>query len=941
MSRKRESTIFTSSTQKIISFCVLFFFLFNITVHIPLSFFPGVFANDTKYYDIVAILASESIYDDLDWEISRYAKDIQGVLPNTRALIIPTPDDASSFEVASLLEGLYYEGHKNIDTDIDYDSRLVGTVLVWDIPLPIVHREDSFSKTILPYVDFKDKLYSYSHDTEKYELSLQNKNGISAEIWHGVISPNPDILDEEELEISAKEIYEIKVDQLRQYFDKNHDFYTGQGLFDVEKWAISGKLSDSLDTEYEPHIFYYNQAVEQKAISKERYRAYNAWLQNREDINYNRFSAKLLDRISALALWDQDKEITDLLSKVAPALSWKYENKTATHSGNWSGAISPGSGGSNSDVQSMRIILASIKKYIEIFNGSTISDFAKNGLYSGRYGSDDEVRVDTIPKLVTLMDEAAVNIIRGANNDLEKYLDDKITHDWSVSTWIPITYDRTTTTYGATSDWDDGDDGSSSEDEESEEETEEERKVSSCNSKVYTHFWYGRQWLTIGSLDECSIYRGSTWNFREPGSDGYDFGGQIVEATRSRNVHLVEGDAQLCGEELSISWDSISEWITGHWWGNTPLNLYGQTKEDGNLTIGNYDLNTSIVPLFDIIGSKEVGIDQVDKRAVWWLGKAWDNTLRTSYGSAGNPTRWGTCTGSNYILTFWWEYSPSNTGDEDEWYCEVATSDGAQDVKQRESFDCSTEHEVVGWYNGAWFPTPGGCKGFLPAKANGSSYTFYDENDQTCHNVLCRVLEGGVNSVYYDDWKPDLVKPTKSYAGWEKSEIPDECESQYDPDEDMKIVTHTFLWKTSWDKWREYKSPTQEEIQAQVKAGFTPDLPIDAERYTEFFGKWDVGARIFYPNFFRTIDGNTKHTDQSDTAEEFDVYLEDTTQYINDVLNYLNGHIGWGGSALEEIDLKELLDGWELDTLKKYSSLWETKELSYYVTLLNAIHWYL
>lgn len=168
MSRKRESYSSPTWFQRFTSFFVLFFFLFNLTVHIPMNFLWNVFADDTAHHDLVAVLVSESIYDDIESEVKRYAKDIQGVLPNTKTLIIPTPDDVEVFQVASLLEWLYYDGAKTLDKNIDYSSQLVWTVLVWDIPVPIVHNQDAFSKTILPYVDFKDKMYIYSHEEKKY-----------------------------------------------------------------------------------------------------------------------------------------------------------------------------------------------------------------------------------------------------------------------------------------------------------------------------------------------------------------------------------------------------------------------------------------------------------------------------------------------------------------------------------------------------------------------------------------------------------------------------------------------------------------------------------------------------------------------------------------------------------------------------------------------------
>jgi hypothetical protein len=102
---------------------------------------------------------------------------------------------------------------------VDYESRLIGTVLVGKIPVPVVFNGGSSERSILPYIDFDDKSYIFDHDSGKYEIN-ENANGdIIPEIWHGVISPNTGD--------AASDI-----DAIQDYFDKNHDFYAGQGVFD-------------------------------------------------------------------------------------------------------------------------------------------------------------------------------------------------------------------------------------------------------------------------------------------------------------------------------------------------------------------------------------------------------------------------------------------------------------------------------------------------------------------------------------------------------------------------------------------------------------------------------------------------------------------------------------------------------------------------------------
>ena len=81
--------------------------------------------------------------------------------------------------------------------------------------------EDS-GKSILPYVDFVEKSYIFNHTSGKYEKTDAADSKLVPEIWHGVISPNT---GDTESNITA----------IEDYFDKNHDFYLGEGVFNQEK----------------------------------------------------------------------------------------------------------------------------------------------------------------------------------------------------------------------------------------------------------------------------------------------------------------------------------------------------------------------------------------------------------------------------------------------------------------------------------------------------------------------------------------------------------------------------------------------------------------------------------------------------------------------------------------------------------------------------------
>jgi hypothetical protein len=57
----------------------------------------------------VALVVEEEIYSNIKNNVVRYSKDIQGVLENTKVVILPTPSDTPAFKIASMLESLYFD----------------------------------------------------------------------------------------------------------------------------------------------------------------------------------------------------------------------------------------------------------------------------------------------------------------------------------------------------------------------------------------------------------------------------------------------------------------------------------------------------------------------------------------------------------------------------------------------------------------------------------------------------------------------------------------------------------------------------------------------------------------------------------------------------------------------------------------------------------------
>jgi hypothetical protein len=466
-----------SKFQKIISGLVIFLLLFSITFHIPLSlFWWKALAADKPFYNLVSILVEDTIYNEIKSKVQRYASDIQAQLENTKVVIIPTPTNAHPFTVASLNESLYFDWYKSVVPNIDFDSKLVWTVFVWKFPLPIASESNNFAKTILPYVDFENKGYIFNHTTWVYEKDTQLTEPIKADIWHGFISSNS--WD------SKKDIQNIL-----DYFDKNHDFYEWKGLFDSSKGILDGKNNDSLPLNYQPYTFYFDQFRESNALSIQKYNGYEAYLQNLEDISYNRFSKELAEKISKQVLWGQTSEIQDLIKKLDPNFdvtkltSWPDVSKT-------------------SDVSTRYIVQNATNKFLWIFNDSALWEMRKYVYNAWRYnGVSGQINADFIPLLVSTLDLVSEQIVKNANNQLEEQVDNYVTG--GLARQIPLLTSLSTAPSG-------------------------------CGVQ-YTNFLYWKNANSIQNASECSIYRGALTN-----------SGTLVEANRGYNIKLIQNDYTTC-----------------------------------------------------------------------------------------------------------------------------------------------------------------------------------------------------------------------------------------------------------------------------------------------------------------------------------------------------------------------------------------------------------
>lgn len=854
--------------QQIISFCLIFFLLFSFTLQIPteLFFASKAYAWDKEFYNLVSIVVDEESYDEVKSKLVRYSRDIQWVLENTRVVILPTPSDASVLDIASLNESLFFEWYK-AHKNVNYESRLIGTVLVWKVPVPVVFDGENSGKSILPYIDFENKSYIFDHESGKYEKSENADSDLIPEIWHGVISPNTGNSDDD-------------IDAIKDYLDKNHDYYTGQGVFDQENGVIDG-LNTQAEDDYEPYVFYYDQFRENEALQYQKYTGYEMYLQNIEDITYNRYSKELAKKVSDQVLGIQNAELQDLLIAVDPEFDI-------------SGVASGPDVNASSDILTRYITDNSTKKFLEIFNGSTLWEMRKHVYNAGRYNeSASKVNMDMPPFLVSVLDQVSGEIIKNVNTSLESEITDVVKNG--------LSRDIALVDFISEPKW----------------------SHVSCDN-VYTWYYYGQISADISSAAQCSIYNGSTEN-----------DGTLVESNRGYNIDNVWPDTQLCGQgmEYNNSTGKVTQGLSGYWGGNSPINMETNDGNYSQFQLGNTDLNGSIRPIYDILGAKEIqSSDKIPSPIDCFQNISLIQTTNTF---EHHYTTWSDDDREDHYICRTKFVLPLRDGDTVQYYQNYASQSSALGISNSPVATTNTSRfcradnipypstvETLtdiyqGYKNGisSWSCTTEvlNIGGNSYTKPNNNVCTTSEDNGTTCS---CEI-----------SWPFGLVDGTSTATIAYKT-IPSD-------------ILHT--------------SPTDEEFWAQIGSLFTPSLPIDTDRYIDFIGaKWwsedeDYGyERIDFPQLFRVSLGEGQDLNLENTAEKVKEHLDEISLQMNGVIAHakpeglstqeqeLYDILKTGEYPDADIDLYQLLQDKPLEVFSLDN---QSKEISYFDTLVFAVFW--
>jgi len=139
-------------------------------------------ATPSEENKIVALFVQDSIattiQPSLEWYTTTY---IQARFPKTKVLVFPIDTTTMTpLDIQKIITNLYHGGEK------DTPSTLIGTILVGNIPLPIIKQDNYIVPSMLPYTDIEKPSFIYD-PTSSYFLPSTYPTDNRQELFHGVI----------------------------------------------------------------------------------------------------------------------------------------------------------------------------------------------------------------------------------------------------------------------------------------------------------------------------------------------------------------------------------------------------------------------------------------------------------------------------------------------------------------------------------------------------------------------------------------------------------------------------------------------------------------------------------------------------------------------------------------------------------------------------------
>lgn len=297
----------------------------------------------------------------------RYADDVQKAIGG-RVLWIEVDKDVSPKDIWEGNRTLFFEGEEGV-----FRSRLVGTILLGDVPLPVVNKNGNLWTTVYPYTDLENSAYDWDLQEQRFVFNGEDQK---PEIWHGMIRL-PKLSEEEEQSLNAtqKSVRELRSkEKLSAWFDRNHEYHTG------------------VNTETSKRVLVLDNPLAALGVPADLDRKYQAFIDSIEDKVYYRFTKH----------WARELSSTLDADKVLAAFKGERPAEDVTRF--------------MSDILAAKAIEASAQDYFEYYK-NYLSQLMTTIGQVGRYNDED---IDTSFSLITQKDQGAALFIKGVNSALEE-----------------------------------------------------------------------------------------------------------------------------------------------------------------------------------------------------------------------------------------------------------------------------------------------------------------------------------------------------------------------------------------------------------------------------------------------------------------------------------------------------------------------------------------
>lgn len=448
--------------KKIILYVTIFVYLMSLLMTYLTDFFWSLAAKEgvVDLVNIVAIFVDDKIYNDetkyknttLKKEIERYAKQyIQTEIPWTKAIVLPiNRENIHAYEIYRILENIYFEGIS------EENSNLIGTILIGDIPLPVINQNGYLFPSIYPYVDFIDQKYIWD-DEEKFFIPNWN-NAWQAEIWHSLIN------------------YQDNIRQYVDFFEKVKKYENNPSNF----------IGD--------HIRYEDFIAQKKGFIESLEEYYENKILFTEDIWYIRYSPLMLNIMQGKENETNQNLIEDILAtNNDPKLK---ESKELLNT------ITEDTAGETAKITDKTIKDWYIKKFSDIFSSQNAVDLRDNIFAWGRYiekyknsewNTDLKTKAHSSSMLIDVKDtiiwwdDSMKGAIIGINDQLEDFFNKKIESEYAMDIVVPTEF---TEKYYIKLHW----------------------KTKERFNFLYKNYFFGQLASVITDAKDLSIYRGTFRN---------------------------------------------------------------------------------------------------------------------------------------------------------------------------------------------------------------------------------------------------------------------------------------------------------------------------------------------------------------------------------------------------------------------------------------------